>query len=210
MPGLAASPKIFENISLPKDRFVLHFLEWKIPSSVHETLENYAFRMSEEITRKNPVLLGVSFGGVLVQEISKIISVKKIILISSIKSSHEFPLQLKLIQISKIYKLFPTKIIENLDAYTKYFLGDFLKKKALLYKMYLSVNDAEYLNWAIYTMLHWQQEVPPKHCLHIHGDEDQVFPLKYISGCIRVNKGTHTMILLKGKQISKMISESMP
>ena len=35
--------------------------------------------MCEEITHKNPVLLGVSFGGILVQEIAKIIEVQKIL-----------------------------------------------------------------------------------------------------------------------------------
>ena len=37
MPGLGASSKIFERISLPKDKFELHFLEWKIPTSLDET-----------------------------------------------------------------------------------------------------------------------------------------------------------------------------
>ena len=79
MPGLGASSKIFERISLPKDTFELHFLEWKIPTSLDETIEEYALRISDDITHKNPVLLGVSFGGILVQEIAKIISVQKII-----------------------------------------------------------------------------------------------------------------------------------
>ena len=129
MPGLGANPKIFEHISLPKDMFELHFLEWKTPLSIEEPLEEYARRMSQDIIHKNPVLLGVSFGGILMQEVSKIIPFKKIILISTIKSHHEFPNRLKLIQRTKVYKFFPTKIVENLDQYTKYFLGDFLKKK---------------------------------------------------------------------------------
>ena len=94
-----------------------------------------------------PILfcLGVSFGGILVQEMSKVIIVEKIIIISSIKSHNEFPYRLKLIQATKAYKLFPAKIVENLDAYTKYFLGDFLKRRAELYKMYLSVRNSEYM-----------------------------------------------------------------
>ena len=42
MPGLGASPKIFEHISLPEETFELHFLEWKIPLSLDESLEDYA------------------------------------------------------------------------------------------------------------------------------------------------------------------------
>ena len=111
MPGLGANPKIFENIILPKDTFELHFLQWKIPLSIEEPLEKYAIRMSKDIIHKNPVLLGVSFGGILMQEISKIITFKKIILISTIKSHHEFPNRLKLIQRTKVYKFSLPKLL---------------------------------------------------------------------------------------------------
>lgn len=205
MPGLGANPKIFEHISLPKETFEIHLLEWKIPESVDESLQDYACRMVEEIKHENPVLLGVSFGGVLVQEIAKIISVEKIILVSSIKSHHEFPNRLKLLKITKAYKFFPTQIIEKFDKYKKYFLGDFLKKRADLYAIYLSVNDSLYLKWAFYNLLHWQQENEPKNIVHIHGDNDHVFPSKHINNFTQINNGTHVMILLKAKEVSEII-----
>jgi hypothetical protein len=42
--------------------------------NLEETLVSYAKRMCEKVTHPNPVLIGVSFGGILVQEMSKIIS----------------------------------------------------------------------------------------------------------------------------------------
>ena len=209
MPGLGANPKIFEHISLPKDQFEIHLLEWKIPISIDESIQDYAQRMANEIKHQKPVLLGVSFGGVLVQEIAKIIAVKKIILVSSIKSHHEFPNRLKLLQKTKAYKFFPTKIIENFDKYKKYFLGDFLKKRADLYTLYLSVNDALYLKWAIYTILHWQQDKIPENILHIHGNNDHVFPSKHIHNFTEINNGSHVMILLKANEISTIIYKNL-
>jgi len=206
MPGLGANSKIFEYISLPKDQFEMHLLEWKIPVSEEESIEDYAKRMTGEIKHENPVLLGVSFGGVLVQEIAKIITVEKIILVSSIKSHHELPNRLKLLQKTKGYKFFPTKIIENFEKYKKYFLGDFLRKRADLYTNYLSVNDAKYLKWALYSLLHWQQEKVSKNTVHIHGDNDHIFPSKHIKNFIKINDVTHVMILLKAKEISEIIS----
>ncbi|MFV0390977.1 MAG: hypothetical protein ACK5KP_03705, partial [Paludibacteraceae bacterium] len=76
MPGMAASPKIFERITLPENRFILHYLEWLTPLK-NESIEAYALRMAQFVKHENPVLLGVSFGGVLVQEMRKHISVKK-------------------------------------------------------------------------------------------------------------------------------------
>ena len=203
---MGANSKIFEYISLPKDQFEMHLLEWKIPVSEEESIEDYAKRMTGEIKHENPVLLGVSFGGVLVQEIAKIITVEKIILVSSIKSHHELPNRLKLLQKTKGYKFFPTKIIENFEKYKKYFLGDFLRKRADLYTNYLSVNDAKYLKWALYSLLHWQQEKVSKNTVHIHGDNDHIFPSKHIKNFIKINDGTHVMILLKAKEISEIIS----
>src|SRR5690554_5281255 len=88
MPGMAASPLIFEHIKLPEQDFKIHWLEWQIPE-ITESLEEYAKRMCKFIEHDNVVLLGVSFGGVLVQEMSKHIKVKKLFVVSSIKSYHE-------------------------------------------------------------------------------------------------------------------------
>ena len=80
VPGLAASSKIFEYLKFPDDTFKLHFLEWLLPLSETEKIEDYSKRMAALVTEENPVLVGVSFGGIIVQEMSKHLKVKKIIL----------------------------------------------------------------------------------------------------------------------------------
>ena len=204
-PGLAASSKIFERIKLPEDEFEIHLLEWKIPTSLDEPIEDYAARICEEIKHENPMILGVSFGGMVVQEMSKIKQFEKVIIVSSIKSHHELPKRLKVIRDTKAYKLFPTGVAENLEEYTKYFFGDFLKKRAELYKMYLSVRDSNYLKWAFYNVLNWKQETPPENLLHIHGTDDHIFPHKHITNFIPVEDGAHEMILTKASKISLII-----
>lgn len=209
VPGLAANSKIFEHLSLSIDEYQLHFLEWKIPTSSEESIQSYAKRMCNDIRHENPVLIGVSFGGVIVQEMSKLINYEKIIIISSIKNNQELPKRLKLAKYSKAYRLFPAKIVSHIEEYEKYFLGDFLKKRAEIYKTYLSVRDAEYLHWAIYNVLHWQQSESLNNIVHIHGKEDSVFPIKHIKNCISVNNGTHVMILMKSKTISEHIHKAL-
>jgi hypothetical protein len=51
--------------------FEMHVIEWLIPESAHESLEHYAQRMSKYVEFPNAVLIGVSFGGVMVQEMKK-------------------------------------------------------------------------------------------------------------------------------------------
>ena len=86
MPGLAASSKIFEYIRVADDKFVLHHLEWLEPDNEKETLAHYAEKYVKMITHKRPVLIGVSFGGILVQEIGRLMEVHKLIIISSLKN----------------------------------------------------------------------------------------------------------------------------
>ncbi|WP_372793200.1 alpha/beta hydrolase [Lutibacter sp.] len=209
IPGLAASSKIFEYLEFPEDKFELHFIEWLMPLSKKESLCDYTKRMAHLITEKNPVLVGVSYGGIIVQEMSKHLLPKKVIIISSIKSNKELPKRLRIIQKTKIYKLFPTYAITNIEGFFKYTFGDFAKKRVKLYKEYLSVRDADYLTWAIYNVLHWKQKKPLDNIVHIHGDNDHIFPIKYIKNCIVIKKGTHIMVLNKAKTISKIIIDSL-
>ena len=208
VPGLAANKKIFEYIKLPEDKFEVHYIEWILPLNLDEPIESYAKRMCENITHKNPVLVGVSFGGIMVQEMSKIVNSSKVIIVSSIKSKNELPTPLKLAKNTKAYKLFPTKIIENIEQYEALFFTDYLKKRNELYKMYLSVRDASYLQWAIYNVLHWNQEEILENIVHIHGNKDEIFPVKTIHNHIEVNNGTHVMILDKAKTIAKLIEQA--
>jgi len=118
VPGLAASSKIFEYLRLPETKFELHFIEWLMPLSENEPLEAYAKRMAALVLENNPVLVGVSFGGIMVQEMSKHLKPQKTIIISSIKSNKELAISLKIIKQTKAYKLFPAKAISTIEDFS--------------------------------------------------------------------------------------------
>ena len=195
MPGLAASPTIFENIKLPEDQFEMHFLEWFLPHE-KESIESYALRMIEKIQDENPVLVGVSFGGVLVQEMAKQMKVRKVIIISSVKSNTEFPPRFKVAKATKAYKLIPTQLLADIEKLVKYAFGDNI----------VAVRDKHNLDWAIETILCWKQKEVNEAVVHIHGDADEVFPIKNIEKCIVLKGGTHIMIINK----FKWLNENLP
>ncbi|GAB1856557.1 alpha/beta hydrolase [Flavobacteriaceae bacterium MHTCC 0001] len=206
MPGMAASPLIFEHIRLPENKFKVHKLKWFLPKK-EEPLPSYASRMTKEIKHKNVVLLGVSFGGVLVQEMCKYIDVRKLIIVSSVKSKDELPAHMQIAKTTKLYKLLPTNLASRVDLLAKYAYGDNIKKRLNLYKMYLSVSDRQYLDWAIENMLNWDQEAYHPHIVHIHGDKDHVFPIKNISNPIVLKNGTHAMIIYKYRWFNDNLPE---
>lgn len=198
MPGMAASPKIFEYIKLPENQFEIHYLEWLLPLE-NESITDYAWRLSKLIKHDNVVLIGVSFGGVIVQEIAKHIKLRKLIIISSVKSLHELPKHMQLAKMTMAYKLLPTQLVSNIDLFAKYAFGSNVTKRLELYKKYLSVNDSRYLNWAIKNMICWNQDFPDPNIIHIHGENDTVFPIKNIKDCITIKNGSHIMIINKYK-----------
>lgn len=205
MPGLAASPLIFERINLPANAFEVFYLEWEIPLE-KESLKDYASRISEKITHKNPVLVGVSFGGILVQEISKCIAVQKVIIISSVKSNAELPRRMKFAKATGAYKLLPVSLAHKVESIARFSFGAKINERLELYKKFLSVRDKKYLAWAIEQVVLWDRNQADETVIHIHGDADEVFPTKYINGYIPLKGGTHIMIINR----YKWLNENLP
>ncbi|MCM4160382.1 alpha/beta hydrolase [Antarcticibacterium flavum] len=206
MPGMAANAAIFEYIKLPEDKFKMHFLEWIIPLD-DESLKDYALRMNKYVKHDNIVLIGVSFGGVVVQEMSNYISVRRLIIISSVKCRDELPRRMRFAAKTGFFKLIPTSLLDYVDHFEKLAVNDFLKKRARLYRKYLSVRNNKYLDWAIKNMVCWGCEKPREDLVHIHGDADLIFPIKYIRNCIPVKGGTHIMIINRYRWFNRHLPE---
>ncbi|WP_298476803.1 alpha/beta hydrolase [uncultured Maribacter sp.] len=204
MPGMAANPSIFKNIDLPKTHFEVYWLEWFIPEK-GMSLEDYALAMCSKVTHANPVLLGVSFGGMLVQEMAKHIVCRKVIVVSSVKSKAELPKRMLFAKYTKVHKLLPTGLVNNVELLAKYAFGETATKRVALYEEYLSVRDKRYIDWAIDQIVNWNPIKSPEGLIHIHGDKDPVFPIHYIKKCIPVKNGTHTMIIHRAKWFNERL-----
>ncbi len=206
MPGMAASSLIFEHIHLPPNRFEVFKLEWMSPLK-GESLVNYARRMSENIHHKNPVLIGVSFGGILIQEMEAFVKPRKLIVISSVKTRGELPRRMKFASRTGAHKLLPTSLATNVELLAKYAFGKAVVKRLELYKKYLTISDKNYVDWAINEIVSWRRKVPISGVVHIHGDKDAVFPIKYIKDCIEVKGGTHIMIINRFKWFNEQLPD---
>jgi len=204
MPGMAASPRIFEFIKFPAEYKVV-YLKW-IKPNVNETLKSYAKRMSLFINDERPVLVGVSFGGILVQEMSKHVKLKKLIIVSSVKSKVELSLSMKFAKKTGVHHLLPFNWIDDLEKIILFVFGPSIKTKVEAYKKYLSERDPDYLKWSINQIVNWKQISYNQDIVHIHGEKDRVFPLKYLEknkNFIIIKGGTHAAILRDNKWFSK-------
>jgi hypothetical protein len=169
----------------------------------NESISDYALRISAPIKGKNIIIIGVSFGGILVQEISKIIDYKKVIIISSVKSNKELPLLMQIGKKTKAYKFLNIKWIHDFESLALFVFGPIVKNRIELYRKYLSVREESYLKWSIHQIVNWEQTKPIKDIIHIHGTNDLVFPSIYIKNAIFIKGGNHAMILRKANWFNK-------
>lgn len=198
MPGLAASSLVFENIRLKNSKYQLHRIDWIQPNR-NENIKSYCVRLSKKIKHKEPILIGVSFGGIIVQELDKILKVKKLIIVSSVKSHTEYPLVFKIARDYQLNNALPFGMFDNFIKFSLKLNINKLYKRIDLAERYLTERDEKYLEWAVWSLLNWKQDEYRSDIIHIHGDKDKVFPVENILNCIKIKDGRHEMIILKAK-----------
>ena len=71
----------------------------------------------------------------------------------------------------------------------------------------MSMRDKFYLDWSIEQIIMWERKVVDPNIIHIHGDADEVFPIKNIANAILVKGGTHIMILSKYRWLNANLPE---
>lgn len=202
--GLGADERAFAALHITGHKFV--HLPWVLPDK-KESIADYAKRMSEKITDENPILMGLSFGGMMCIEIAKLIAVEKVIIISSIKSRAELPTWMRTAGKIKLNKLLPLRPFKILEPYQNKRLGVKTKEEKHMVRHFRKNTPQIYTNWAINQILNWKNDWQPEKIFHIHGDSDKLFPIDKVKPNHIVKGGTHFMIIHKSEEVSRFINE---
>lgn len=203
IPGLGADERIFSRLSI--QGYQLKFLNWIGPVP-GETLHEYARRMAGGIEDAAPVLLGVSFGGMVAIEIAKIVPASKVIIVSSVKCTAELPAWMKWLGAFRVNKLVPIKNYRFTERFRNYRLGISQKDDIELVNSYRRNADLTIVKWSIHQILNWKNRDYPDTIFHIHGEKDKIFPVRGIKPTHIIKGGTHMMILNRAAEISNCIS----
>lgn len=209
IPGFGTDEKMFSKLNF--SGLEPYFLNW-IPPLPQEPLRDYARRLSQNVSEENPTFIGISFGGMMALEIAKIRDVKQIILISSVKSRKELPSILKLIGFLRLNRIFPVKTVPQNDKLYEVAnkrLGAVTAEEKSFANSYRKTADLNYVNWSFEQILNWKNREYPSNILHIHGNKDQIFPIKNITPTHIIEGGTHMMAWNRANEISKIIRESL-
>lgn len=202
--GFGADERVFSRLDFGQNE--VHFIPWLVPLN-KESIEAYARRMSESITHENPILVGLSFGGIMSIEIAKFIKSAKVILISSVKSFHEMPFWMRLAGKSKLNQFLPIRSYKILEPVQNYNLGIENKEELQLVRQYRKTIGKKYTDWAIHKIVNWKNEWLPENLFHIHGGRDHMFPIKNIKADYVIPDGGHFMIMNRSEKINGILKE---
>ncbi len=204
--GLGADERVFHKINFANYNAI--HIKWITPLQ-NESIEAYALRLTEQITTNNPILVGLSFGGMMAVEVAKHIATEKIVLISSSKNKNEIPFYYKLAGKIKLHKIIRARFLVKANKITnKVFSVRTSEDKKIISSM-MGASDVNFLNWAIDKIVNLKNEVVHKNLIHIHGTADRILPMAFVKADIVIKGGTHLMIMNRADEVQQKILDAI-
>jgi pimeloyl-ACP methyl ester carboxylesterase len=204
--GLGADERVFKNLDF--NGFEPHFIKWIEPFK-SETIAEYAQRLLPQITIKKPIILGVSFGGMIAIEMSKLIDYQIVIIVSSAQNKNDIPWIYRILGTLEIHYFIPSFILKSANFITYWLFGISTYQDKKLLKAILKDTDIHFLKWALTAISRWKNEEINNQITHIHGDNDKILPFKNIHSVdFKIKNGGHFMILNKATEMNKILVTS--
>ena len=199
--GLGADRRVFDFLELTCP---LIPIEWIEPLE-NESIEAYSLRLSEAIdTEEDFVLIGVSFGGLVAVEISKILKPRQTILISSAETKDELRGLYRGAGKTGLLKALPTKLFDPPRRAASFIFGT--KRKALLNSI-LDDTDLKFAKWAVNELVNWKNQERIDGIIRIHGTHDKLIPWKGTGKVDLIEAGEHFMIVDRAQEVSDLINK---
>lgn len=200
--GLGADYRAFQNLHLQGYKLV--HVHWISPEK-SESMAHYASRIKSQVTSPDPIIIGLSFGGMIAVEIAKQMPVRKLILISSAKTKEDLAAGNSLFFKLKLYKIIPGSLLKQSNFIVNNLFGAETKKDKKILAEILQDSDPHFFRWAMDNIVHWNNETIPPHLMHIHGTADKIIPYSAVKADYSIEGGGHLMVLSHADTISNII-----
>ena len=206
--GLGADKRVFKKLALPA-HFEIKHIEW-IPNIKNESLADYTKRLLAQMDTSKPFsLVGLSFGGIVATELSKITKPKQIIIISSVSTSRQLPWYFKLHKILNMINILPAKFLKSPNIFLYWIFGTKNEEQKELLKQIIYDTDVVFLKWSISKIVRWDNKHKVENLYHIHGTADKIFPIRFIKPDSTIISGGHFMVYDKHEEISTILTERL-
>ncbi len=199
--GLGADRRVFEFLDLTA--FNVHYIDW-IDPFLGESIQGYSKRLLRQVASENPILIGVSFGGLIAIEIGKQITTERIILISSVKTRSAIPFLYRVVGSIALDRIIPASLFKRVNGLSYWFFGVKSDSEKKLLKSIIEETDSKFLKWAIHEIVTWKNAQSPRNLYHIHGDVDRI--LLSVTENEIIKGGGHLMIMNRAQEIFRLIN----
>lgn len=204
IPGLGADERVFRRLRLNGTTQVL---PWLPPTSPTEPLTYYAARLAESVPLARPCwLVGVSFGGLLAQEIGRLRPLARVVLISSLGQPSDLPLLLRLARDTGLHRLLPFGLLKWLPRLAQWFFGARGGTEYRLLRQILSDTDPAFARWATAQLLGWRGPGLPT-AVRLHGTHDRLLPAGRAHIDYPVPGAGHFLIVSHAARVSQVLNE---
>ncbi len=204
LSGLGTDERVFKNLVF--EGHSINFIKWVEPGN-NEPMSAYALKLIEQVVDEMPILIGLSFGGMMAVEIAKHIKTKKVILISSAKTYREIPFYFRFFGSFGVHKILPFRFLMEIDFFTNWLFGVYSKPDKLLLRLILDDIDHKFLLWSIDEILKWKNVQIPQNLVHIHGSHDKILPIRFVKYHLRISRGCHLMILNQPEDLNAILKD---
>lgn len=208
IPGLGADSRLFGRLKLPGH--TPHYHEWPVIGD-RPALRDYAQELASRIDKSvRHVLIGVSMGGMVAQEMAAITHPLRTIIISSWKGPHEMPMHLRLLRGTHAEKLLTPAFMKRVMPVVRYQMGLETPEDIALFDAFTAAMPLAQLRIQIAAVLGWEGPVQPVQGLvHIHGDYDRLMPISPIKGAEVIRGGGHFMVFNRAIEVGSAVYKAL-
>lgn len=202
--GLGADHRVYDQLHL---NCPVQHLTWLEPKNKEE-ISQYALRMASQIQKTGPFgIMGVSFGGLVAVEMSKLLKPQLTILISSAETKNELPLLYRFFGMTRIITLIPHFFFMPPKRLMHWVFGAI--NKGLLSEI-LNDADSRFTRWALQALCSWRNQLALANpVLRIGGAKDKLLPPRYTGESTILDEGEHFMIVDRADEISEIINQKL-
>lgn len=204
--GLGADERIFKKLQI--DGVNMVHIPWP-EYDIYDEMSCYAQKISALIPEENPMVLGLSFGGMMTVELAKMRPLRKGIIVSSAKTKMELQSPSWIVKKALVSQILPGFIYKMTNSVMYKMFGASTDDEKELLKSILKDSDGHFVRWAMKSILEWQNVQAPDNIVHIHGKADQIIPPDNIDATYWIEGGTHMMVYNKADEISELINKEL-
>lgn len=202
--GLGADCSAFDLLILPKGYHKV-YLEWDKQYFKQPNMKTIAAHYSKMIITPDAIVVGLSFGGMILTEIALQRPKIRAILLSSIPSKLYFPLAYDWLLKFRLHKLVQKWQISLGSPVFKRIMNNTQDAPTLRKTQEMLDNTDIYIfKQSIEAMRTWKNTTIPANITQIHGNKDDILPKTHQIDYL-VDGGSHFMVWEKAGTVSKIL-----